>query len=74
MSTADITVEITQLPIEGGWQLRASAHDVGYNHFINDENPKAIQEAMTWLSNTVAFLMGCVAADRMKDYVEAGHE
>lgn len=74
MSTADITIEITQVPIEGGWTMRASAHDVGYNRFINDADMNDQDEAMNWLSSTVAFLMGCVAADRMKTYEETGNE
>lgn len=74
MSPADITVEITQVPIEGGWTMRVSAHDVGYNRFINDADMNDLDEAMNWLGGTVAFLMGCVAADRMKTLKEVGNE
>jgi hypothetical protein len=59
----DVTVTLTRgmSGNEAVWHVRAEAHGVGYN---NTEFESEIDSLMSWLGNTVTFLMGCVAADQ----------
>lgn len=75
MDKPDITVELIRNPEDGAWTMRASAHDVGYNHVLSgDENMNELDDAIKWLGSTVAFLMGCVMADQGKATKEASSD